>query len=42
MFLQHKHFDSIMFGYFCTGLTDFMLGGKTLTDFTDLFSPNDF
>ena len=28
--------------YFCIGFTDFMLAGKTLTDFTNLFSPNDF
>ena len=28
--------DSIMCGYFCIGF-DFMLAGKTLTDFTNLF-----
>ena len=33
--------DSIMCGYFCVGLIDFMLAGKNLTDFTNLFSPND-
>ena len=27
---------------FCIGLIDFMLAGKTLTDFTNLFSPNNF
>ena len=32
--------DSIMCGYFCTGFIDFMLEGKTLTDFSNLFSPN--
>ena len=31
-----------MCGYFCTGLIDFMLEGKTLTDFTNLCSPNNF
>ena len=31
-----------MCGYFCIGCIDFMLGGKTLTDFTNLFSPNNF
>ena len=32
--------DSIMCGYFCTGFTDFMLKGKSLLDYIDLFSPN--
>ena len=31
-----------MCGYFYTGFIDFMLAGKTLTDFTNLFSPNNF
>ena len=35
-------YDSIMCGYFCIGFINFMLAGKTLTDFTNLFSPNDF
>ena len=35
-----KVYDSIMCGYFCIGFIDFMLAGKTLTDFTNLFSPN--
>ena len=34
--------DSIMCGYFCIGFIDFMLAGKKLTDFTNLFSPHDF
>ena len=34
--------DSIMFGYFCIGFIDFMLAEKTLTDYTNLFSPYDF
>ena len=34
--------DSIMCGYFCIGFIDFMLAGKTLTEFTNLFSPNNF
>ena len=28
--------------YFSIGLIDFMFAGKTLTDFTNLFSPNNF
>ena len=34
--------DSIMCGYFCIGFIDFMLSGKTLTEFTNPFSPNNF
>ena len=30
-------YDSIMCGYFCIGFIDFMLAGKTLTKFTNLF-----
>ena len=29
-----------MFGYFCIGFIDFMLAGRTLTEFTNVFSPN--
>ena len=35
-------YDSIMCGYFCIAFIDFMLAGKTLTEFTNLFSPNKF
>ena len=35
-------YDSIMCGYFCIGFIDFMFKGKGLTDYTNLFSPNDF
>ena len=31
-----------MCGYFCIGFIDFMFAGKTLIDFTGLFSPYDF
>ena len=31
-----------MCGYFCVGFNDFMLKGKNLTDFTNIFSPNNF
>ena len=37
-----KAYDSIMCGYFCVGFIDFMLAGKTLTEYTNLFSPNNF
>ena len=31
-------YDSTMCGYFCIGFIGFMLAGKTLTEFTNLFS----
>ena len=31
-----------MCGYFCIGFIDFMLVGKKLNDYTNMFSPNDF
>ena len=34
--------NSVMYGYFCIRFINFMLEGKSLTDFTNLFSPNDF
>ena len=33
-------YDSLTCGYLCIGFIDSMLTGKTLTDFTNLFSPN--
>ena len=35
-------YDSIMCGYFCIRFIDFMLAGKKLTDYTNLFSPYNF
>ena len=32
--------NSIMGGYLCIGFIDFMLAGKKLTDYTNLFSPH--
>ena len=34
--------DSIMCRYFCIGFIDFMLKGKSLLEYTNLFSPNDY
>ena len=31
-----------MYGYFCIEFISYMLKGKTLLDYTNLFSPNDF
>ena len=35
-------YDSVMCGYFCIGFIDYMFMGKSLTDYTDLFSPYNF
>ena len=35
-------YDPIMCGYFCIGFINFMFNGKSLTDYTNLLSPNDF
>ena len=35
-------YDSIICGYLCISFIDFMFKGKGLTDYTNLFSPNDF
>ena len=34
-------YDSIMCGYFCIKFIDLMLAGKTLTDYANIFLPND-
>ena len=34
--------ESYRCGYFCTGFIDFMLKSKSLIDFTNHFSPNNF
>ena len=34
--------NSVMCGYFCIGLIDFMLAGKDLVDFTSFFSHYEF
>ena len=35
-------YDSIMCGYFCIGFIDFMSKRKTLTEYTNIFLPNNF
>ena len=37
-----QSYDSVMCRYFCIGSTDFMFKGNSLTDLTNLFSPNNF
>ena len=34
--------DSIMCGYFCNEFIDFILKGKSLLEYTNLFSPNEY
>ena len=34
--------NSVLCGYFCTGFVDFMLAGKNLTNFRNMFSTHDF
>ena len=31
----------MMYGYFCIAFIDFMFKGKSLSDYTNLFLPND-
>ena len=33
---------NLMCGYFCTVFIDFMLKGKSLLNYTNLFSPNEY
>ena len=35
-------YDSIMCGYYCIEFIDYMIKGKTLLDYTNLLSSNDF
>ena len=35
-------YDPIMCGYYCIEFINYMLKSKTLLDYTNLFSPNDF
>ena len=37
-----QDYDSVMCGYFCIGFIDYIFRGKSLTHYTNLFSPNNF
>ena len=41
IFRVHEN-NSMMCWYFCIGFIDFMLAGKKLTDYSNLFFPHDF
>ena len=34
--------ESIMCGFYCIAFIEYMLGQKTLLDYSNLFSPNDY
>ena len=42
VFFKIQEYDSILCGYSCIVFFDFMLAGKTLTDFPGLFSQDKF
>ena len=37
-----QNYDSVMYGYFCIGFINYVFKGRSLTDYTNLFSPNNF
>ena len=37
-----RAYDSIVYGYLCIWLIDFMLKGKSLLEYTNLFSPDEY
>ena len=37
-----QSYNSIMCGYFCIGFIDLMLKGKSMLDYTNLFSPHEY
>ena len=42
IFFRIQAYDSIAYGYFCIAFISFMFKGNSLTDFTNVFSPNSF
>ena len=42
IFFRIQAYDLIRCGYFCVRFIDFMIARRALTDFTYLFSPNNF
>ena len=39
---REQAYDSVMSGYICIGFIDFMFKGKHLTEYPNIFSPNNF
>ena len=42
IYLEYKHTIQLCADNFCIEFINYMLKGKTLLDYTNLFSPNDF
>ena len=40
--LRIQDTKSIMCGYYCIAFIEYLFAGKTLLDYTNLFSPNDY
>ena len=34
--------DSVMYGFYCVAFIEYLIAGKTLLVYTNLFSPNDY
>ena len=39
---RKQSYNSLMCRYFCIGFIDFLLKGKSLLDYTNFISPNDY
>ena len=39
---RRQYNESIMCGFYCIAFTEYMLAGKTLLDYNNLFSPHDY
>ena len=37
-----QSYDSLMCGFYCFAFIEYMFAGKTLLDYTNLFSPNEY
>ena len=41
-YLEHTINEFIMCGFYCIAFIEYMLAGKTLLNYTNLFSPNNY
>ena len=42
IYLEHTINEFIMCGFYCIAFVEYMLAGKTLLNYTNLFSPNNY
>ena len=42
IYLEHTINEFIMCGFYCIAFIEYMLAGKTLLNYTNLFSPNNY